>query len=365
MRGGARMSVVRLTLARAGSASTHLAPARTTVAFDTFWRFAAERQQIFFRRMTDPDGPWTDDPILAAHKFTNAYRASDRASQHLIRHVIYRDDLPSDPVEVVFRILLFKLFNSIATWRLLEASVGPIVWAEFEMERYALPLAEAMGRGERIYSAAYIMPPGGSAFGHVAKHRNHLALLSAMMRDNLPDRLAEARGMQQAFDLLKSYPTVGDFLAYQFVTDVNYSEVVDFSESEFVMPGPGARDGIAKCFESTGGLMEAEIIRLVADVQEREFDRLDVAFPSLWGRRLQLIDCQNLFCEVDKYSRVAHPELAGRTGRTRIKQRFAPSAEPLIDYVFPPKWGLQADPFAVPNEVTPHRAGRSTTREAR
>ena len=30
-----------------------------------------------------------------------------------------------------------------------------------------------------------------------------------------------------------------------------------------------------------------------------------VEFRDLWGRPLQLIGCQNLFCEVDKYARVA------------------------------------------------------------
>jgi hypothetical protein len=54
---------------------------------------------------------------------------------------------------------------------------------------------------------------------------------------------------------------------------------------------------------------------------------------------LQLIDCQNLFCEVDKYARVYHPEMTGKSGRSRIKQRFHPKASP-IDYWYPPKWGL-------------------------
>jgi hypothetical protein len=77
----------------------------------------------------------------------------------------------------------------------------------------------------------------------------------------------------------------------------------------------------------------------MADRQEREFERLGLTFRSLFGRPLQLIDCQNLFCEVDKYSRVFHPDIEGRSGRTRIKQRFAPKAAP-IQYWYPPKWGI-------------------------
>lgn len=108
---------------------------------------------------------------------------------------------------------------------------------------------------------------------------------------------------------------------------------------DFVVPGPGAKDGIRKCFADSAGLNEAELIRLMVDNQEREFERLGISFQSLWGRRLQLIDCQNLSCEVDKYARVAHPDVSGISGRTRIKQKFSPTGA-LVDPWYPPKWGI-------------------------
>lgn len=104
----------------------HLTPAKVSEVYESYWRFAAERQAVFFRRARGETRQWTDNPVLAIYKFTNAYRASDRASQYLIRHVIYRDDLPRSPREVFFRILLFKLFNKIETWELLERALGPI-----------------------------------------------------------------------------------------------------------------------------------------------------------------------------------------------------------------------------------------------
>lgn len=317
----------------------HLAPARLTAVFDSYWRFAAERQAIFFRRIEGARPPWTADPVLGTYKFTNAYRASDRVSQYLIRSVIYRPDLPATETEVVFRILLFKLFNKIATWELLEREIGPITLDGFRFSRYDRVLTRAMDRGDRIYSAAYIMPSGASSFGEQRKHRNHLHLIERMVLDELAKKLAGTKRMHAAFDLLRAYPTIGDFLAYQFVTDINYSEVTAFTEMEFVVPGPGAKDGIRKCFPDTGGLSDAEVIRLMADRQEQEFARLGLSFQSLWGRPLQLIDCQNLFCETDKYARVRHPDVEGRSGRSRIKQRFAPTTAP-VRYFYPPKWGI-------------------------
>jgi hypothetical protein len=45
---------------------------------------------------------------------------------------------------------------------------------------------------------------------------------------------------------------------------------------QFVIPGPGAKGGISKCFASLRGLSEADIIRVVADRQEIEFERLGI-----------------------------------------------------------------------------------------
>lgn len=315
-----------------------ISPLKPSPVYDTYWRFAAERQQVFFRRFKRMPPPWTDDPILLAYKFTNAYRASDRVSQFLIRRVIYRDDLPNSPAEVVFRVLLFKLFNRIETWKLFENTIGPVIYEDFSFDRYDQTLTEAMSRGVKIYSAAYIMPTGGS-LGYDRKHRNHLTLLGQMMDEELSCQLGAAKSMQRAFDLVRKYPSIGDFLAYQYITDINYTMVTNYSEMDFVIPGPGAIDGIRKCFIYTGGLNDTEIIKFMADRQEIEFERLGLRFPGLWGRKLQLIDCQNLFCEVGKYARVSHPEAVGASGRTRIKQRFRPNLDP-IEYWYPPKWGI-------------------------
>jgi thymidylate kinase len=313
-----------------------LEPAKPTVVYDTYWRLAAERQAILFRRLRGDQPPWTNDSILREYKFTNAYRASDRTSQYLIRNVIYHGD--QSPDEVFFRTLLFKFFNRIETWELLTRNFGRVSYKEYSYTHFDAALTKAIDGGTTIYSAAYIMPSGGpSSFGR--KHRMHLKLLEQMLKDDLPSRLAQVPSMSKAFDLLRAYPTIGDFLAYQYVTDLNYSTLLNFSEMDFVVPGPGARDGLRKCFSDLGGLNEAEMIKAVAERQQSEFSRLGIEFYSLWGRPLQLVDCQSLFCEVDKYSRVKHPEFAGHTGRVRIKQKYRATTMP-ISHWYPPKWGI-------------------------
>jgi 5-hmdU DNA kinase-like protein len=307
---------------------------KTTPIFDMYWRFAFERQEIFHKRLAGVPWPWTDDPILRTYRFTNVYRAADRVSQFLIRHVIYDGDQSAD--EVFFRTVLFRLFNRVETWMLLSDRVGPLTWKTFHFERYDAVLDGAFRGGQRLYSSAYIMP--NPPFRARRKHSNHLLLLSQMMNVGTPAKIAAAKSLSDVFQILRSFPSVGDFLAFQYAVDLNYSDLTQFKEMDFVVAGPGARSGIRKAFEGPIALNDEEIIREVTDAAEYEFEERGLRFRTLWGRRLQLIDCQNLFCEIDKYSRLAYPQITGN-GRTRIKRRFAAAVTPPPPW-YPPKWGL-------------------------
>jgi hypothetical protein len=307
-----------------------------TAVFDTYWRFAARRQDLYLARARAATGPWTDDPILAAYRFTNCYRASDRVSQFAIREVAYAGD--QDPLDLTFRVLLFKFFNKISTWHLLNDELGPIKWSRWRPEVARSVLDSAWHKGQRLYSAAYMIPP--PRLGGSRKHHDHLLLAETMMHDGLATRLERAPSLAAAFELLRRYPGLGDFLAYQFAIDLNYSTALGFPESQFIVAGPGARDGIRKCFGPAAAGIEPHIIAYVADTQADHFARLGLEFAWLGGRPLQLIDCQNLFCEVDKYARVAHPEIPGISGRSRIKQCYRSDFSPMPPPWFPPKWGI-------------------------
>lgn len=313
-----------------------------TAVYDSYWYFAAERQAMYERRLADPYGPWASDPILSSYRFTNSFRAADRVSQYLIREVQYRPDRSQAPAELFFRTLLFKLFNRIETWELMERSHGPLAWQSVDLGGLEATLTSAHARGTRIYSAAYIMPSPN--FGQVRKHANHLALLGKMMDDGLPGKIERARSLADVYALLVGYPGLGPFLAFQYAIDLNYSSLLDFGEDEFVVAGPGALDGIAKCFADPDRYTPEEIIGHMADCQEREFERQGLTFRGLFGRRLQLIDCQNIFCEISKYARVAHPDMPGTSNRTRIKQGYRASPELVPQPFFPPRWRLNVPP---------------------
>ena len=315
-----------------------LAPVVPTPAYDTYWRFAYERQNVFCRRYFGEKGALTNDPIIQKYKFTNTYRVCDRVSQYLIRRVIYSGESFSID-DILLRIVLFKLFNKIDTWKLLENHFGEICVETFDVDAYKSFLDSEINKGCTLYNNAYMMASGSKEFEVIRKHHAHLMLVQMMISDCLAAKLQDCSRMSEAYQLLLAYPLIGSFLAYQYVTDINYSEIVDFTETEFVIPGPGARDGIRKCFSSLSGLSEIDIIKQMAERQELEFARLELDFKWLGQRKLQYIDLQNIFCETDKYCRVAHPNISGISGRTRIKQLYQPTNEP-IEFMLPPKWGI-------------------------
>lgn len=306
-----------------------------TEVFDSYWHLATERQSIFFQRVEGKPTPWTSDPILARHRFTNAYRASDRVSQYMLQRVIY--DSPREALDTVLRILLFKIFNRIDTWEHLVTRLGEPDVSSFDPELYSRILDERLDANERIYSAAYVMPD--PQLGHNRKHHNHLGLLHTLIRAGSLARLLSARTLEELYLQLLSVASFGRFLAFQYAIDLNYSPHFDFDEMDFVVPGPGAIRGIEKCFEDTGGLSPEEVITCMAASADEFFKANAQPFRDLDGRPLQLVDCQNLFCEVDKYARVRHPQRSNG-GPSRIKQHYNPDRRP-ISLGYPPKWNLR------------------------
>jgi hypothetical protein len=309
--------------------------------FETYWHFAAERHRIFEARLIDPIGPWTSNPILQQYRFCNAFRASDRVSQDLIRVAYASSDLDADDVFV--RVVLHRLFSRPETWTLLDQAAGGLTAASFDAERLAKPLDRAFRAGQKLYTSAFILS-AAPAFGQQRKHRNHLMLVSAMLEDGVPTRIERASSLRAVYEELRRWPLLGPFMAYQLAIDLNYTPILALDENEFTVPGPGALRGLEKVFLDLGGLSPADAVHWLVEYQGLVEEDLGTRPPTLFGRPLHAIDCQNLLCEVDKYCRVAFPQL--RSNRTRIKRRFAPDPRPL-QLFYPPRWGLNDGPAAL------------------
>lgn len=305
--------------------------------YELYWTFASRRQRAFERRAAGEPAPWSDDSILQTYKFCNVFRAADRVSQYLIREVAYGSETHST-ADRLFQIIAFRTFSSPRTWSALRTTLGrqPILedLASGAFES-ALELQKQAVGG--LYTGAFILC-ATKAYGFDAKHQNHVSLFKDMfLNQGIAARICGANSLEQVVRILETFPLMGPFMSYQTAIDINYSDVISFDEDDYTQAGPGALRGIRKAFTDIGDRSPSDIIHWMVDRQEEEFGRLGLPFGGLWGRRLHAIDCQGLFCELDKYCREAVPELI--SSRSRIKARFKPSSQPL-ELFFPPDWNL-------------------------
>lgn len=315
-------------------ANRQVVPNDTTLQY--YFYFIQERMNIFWGKYNHQDH-LTDDPILQEYKFTNVYRASDRVSQYLIKNVIYRDLDRYAPEDVLLRILVFKVFNRIETWEYLNKYLDVRV-NTYNVERLSKLLTKRQ-KDYPIFSNAYMMAGSHVRYADIkTKHQVWLQMIEdEFIQWRGFEKVLEAKSMSEVYSQLRDYPLIGDFLAYQYTIDFNYSPYLNFDEDSFVKAGVGAVRGIKKCFLSFGNNFEDAIYYIHDHFEELQERYGYTAFRPLPGRKPKLIDLQNCFCETDKYLRAKMPEL--KVGNVRIKQHYKPTKD-RIHFYFPDKWGV-------------------------
>ncbi|EIW82379.1 hypothetical protein CONPUDRAFT_164992 [Coniophora puteana RWD-64-598 SS2] len=301
--------------------------------FDLFWRFTTARHEIDVKRRAGLQPPWTDDPVLETGRFCNVYRILDRASQYLVTDVIETGS--QDFTELIFRILLFTTFTKIDTWEVLRKSTN-LTWADYDRCLYERTLKDLHDRKITLYTGAYQKPAPDLGFSEA--YLNHLTLLEKMM-ETLPDFLNTVRYAEDVFDWLCSFEGIGDFTAYQYFLNLSYSDVLNFSEDDFVVLGPGSRNGLQECFEDISPRASLAALRWMKATQRHHFKRLGLTFDGLGPSRLpmQLCDIEHTLCEFYKYLRSCNG------GVQRSGRNFRSDMAPLLKPVRLPKAWDHAD----------------------
>jgi hypothetical protein len=233
-----------------------------TIGFDKLWRWVKERHAIYTARQEGKPSPWTSDSVVSQYKFANIYRELDRESQACIRIANSGASLENFE-EQFFRTILFKTFNLDSTWRLLTVGLNeePRL-GNFELNRYCQILP-----GEGIYSNAYYgaFPCTDKEWADVGLAREktakkfHLRVVQMMIEHGTPAKAFAAKSLDDIAALLQEFPRIGDFKAGQFALDLNYGPPLRLPVGNFVIAGPGARNGINNCFSAHGKRHDAVI----------------------------------------------------------------------------------------------------------
>ena len=181
---------------------------------DTLWYWMRERHSIHERRLAGQK-PWTEDTIFREYKFTNLFRVFDRNTQYILNEVI--PDGPSDLVETSFRIILFRTFNRIETWKRLRNHFGQLKWATFDIDDYY----SVVSAESPIYGSAYFIPAPQILGGH-DNATKHLRMIYLLMTSGFPTELKKLPHLKDALGITLLYPGLGQFTAFQCVPSFRF-----------------------------------------------------------------------------------------------------------------------------------------------
>lgn len=280
---------------------------------DFFW-FLNERQAIYERRQAGQAWPWTDDPILRDYYFCNIFREQDKVTawirEHLREPIIKRAPKAKMPAIMIFNMALARFFNWIPTLEY----IGPIgleyrkrdtgafsVYAhdwDFLAERLERGLIERQEEGYKIFSDAYLVAgtdlKGKNKITGIMDRLDALAYIvgdiaTAIRRDN-PPRL------QYAWKLLQEVPGIGPFIAYEIVTDLRHTPVLENAADimTWANPGPGAVRGLQR--------IHGMHLTAASGSLQRMRELLAIA-PKYTKLTLEMRDIEHALCEYDRYLR--------------------------------------------------------------
>lgn len=278
----------------------------TRAGIDRFFATAKERELIRLRREGGAAPPWTDDPVLRAYRFCNVFREDDAATRWFRR--LIRDPLRDSPY-VVLATIIFRWFNRPSTGQVLHESQLLIRW---DPEVAGRVLSEV----SPLVTGAYII-----------KTPNGLSKLDGLIwcinnvwddRLSLMEDLSRARTLQAAHRRLMKYPYLGPFMAYEVVSDLRHTALLEDATdiNQWASLGPGATRGLSRILAGRPSYW-SKIHRQTALMwmshllqQSRRHER----WP--WPERpWEMREVEHWLCEHDKYERA-------RLHEGPLKRRF-------------------------------------------
>lgn len=312
-----------------------------------FFAFARERHATYLRRRAGVT-PWTSDPILQAWRFTNVFRELDAVTVWFRENV--RDPLRDKP-EVLLATVLFRWFNRITTGEAIFKQEALGLGGEQPGET-AWDALLRLGSGDGIdcVRAAVNSLPGPYVTGAyiiktpdgMDKVDGVLWCVQQFMRaqhggKNEWQWIAERRlaepgeiSLEATWKWLREFPYMGDFMAYEVVTDLRHTALLDQAPDimTWANPGPGAARGLGRVFTGDPEVFNKnqkqwlnELMRVLLEASRDaacwpHHDGIDGwAVPSdmmgdaavgnvvdwpAWEMR----DVEHTLCEFDKYERI-------------------------------------------------------------
>ena len=275
---------------------------------DLYFYWIHERETIRIAKEVERrPQPWTDDPILQKFKFCQVFREDDRTTRWFKHHIrnVWRDD-----PEVLMATVIFRWFNFIETGRTLLKHNLHIEWDRKKA-------IEEITKQDQWITGAYIIktPNRMDKVTGVAECVSHMW----GDRAKLVDEILESKSLEKAWKILRDYPYMGPFMAYEVVTDLRHTYLLRDATDilTWANAGPGAMRGLNRLAGR-----DLDFCRRthpwndeMRNLWEISRERLNPNLIDL--SQFEMREIEGGLCEFDKYSRILNEE-----GRTRSIYKY-------------------------------------------
>lgn len=273
---------------------------------------------IWHRRFVEKKpAPWTDDPILAEHRFTNVYRELDRGTIFLHSLLTPRGKKLD---EILFPIVLYRFINRPEFF---EFCGFEFFYCNDDLELLRDYIKDYTKDGKPLFNTAYRVicntKKGMSRSEELIKtmeefQENYWLAIAHLDR-------AETYEEFNA-ELQSNIKHVGPFLAYEIATDlININPMLKkkFSEDDWAYIGPGARVGLQYIYPEVDISSKENnyLIGMAEVLRKEQANYLPFKFPYYKEKKLSLRNIEHSLCEYGKYRNIL-------SGKGRARPKFSP-----------------------------------------
>jgi len=267
---------------------------------EAFFAYARERYHIKLRRDAGQPKPWTEDPVLQQWRFCHVFREDDKTTAWFRDNI--REPLHWEYDAVLWATVAFRWFTRIETGEKIKNVLLNYGWDE--------QLVRAAVRGLRpLVTGAYMILPRPGV-RDVNKLDSICWCMERFEETSAKFIAAKPKTLQHAHELLMGAPGLGPFMAYEVVTDLRHTCVLEDAPdvNTWANLGPGARRGLEHVH---GWCKPATAVPLMQSLLA------DSRHTQLWPwpeRPWELREVEHTLCEFDKYVRA----MQGR----KLKRRY-------------------------------------------
>ena len=278
---------------------------------EDFLAFANERQRILEARRDGQSWPWTDWPGLRTHRFCNVYREDDKTTIWFRENI--REPLRDKP-EVLLATVVFRWFNRIETGEKIKDIILDRGWDAEEFRRRLTGVTPLVTGAFMIKS-----PPNKTKLEGIIECIDKVAADSDRIVESIKPGQTPLEGVWMC---LSQYPYLGNFLAYEAVTDLRHTYLLEDAPdiNLWACPGPGCSRGLGRVIDGNpmgysyhSDQHRMEMILLMRALREYVNDHWPEKYP-----RWEMREVEHTLCEYDKYKRAQNRE-------GRLKRKYTPS----------------------------------------